>query len=36
MRQLVALLQEWSPEGAEVPAIKKFKSLDLTSEIDAD
>jgi hypothetical protein len=32
MRQLMALLEEWSPKGADLPAMRKFRSLDLGPE----
>jgi hypothetical protein len=36
MRGLLSLMEEWAPKGVDLPALKKYRSMDLNapSEID--
>lgn len=36
MRQMLSLLEEWGPKGVEIPTLRKFRALDLTSEANGD
>ena len=29
MRSLLSLMEEWAPKGIDLPALRKFKNLDL-------
>ncbi len=36
MRSLLSLMEEWAPKGVDLPALRKFKSLDLNDPSDVD
>lgn len=36
LRELIALLEEWAPKGADLPAIKKYRTMDLQGSTSSD
>jgi hypothetical protein len=32
IRELLTLLEEWGPKGMDIPGLKKYESLDLTTD----
>jgi hypothetical protein len=36
MRSLLSLMEEWAPKGVDLPALRKFKSIDLNDPSDVD
>lgn len=36
MRSLLSLMEEWAPKGVDLPALRKFKTLDLNDPSDVD
>ena len=36
MRSLLSLMEEWAPKGIDLPALRKFKNLDLSDSTNGD